>query len=524
MDAAPSPRVLVSGLDWLEVFTQAQVDVRWTERLQEAKKWAQDGGRATDLDVAGHRFKVQPIGARNGVPYLLKSEAIVMQVNPFAAGSFPTISAELHSPFLWQHGARGALERGRALMACLSGFGQVEPKVTRTDLAVDFQGWGRPVLDAATGEELWAPGFELSDLARFQCRARRRDTHHDGTRFTGFSFGAGGDVLARLYNKSEEIRSKSPDKMWFHEIWGRSPGYRAGEDVWRLEFQLRRKGWRSFKRDGEGGGHVEPSELLREAGIGCLDTYTDLERAAPRLWAYLAGDWLAIRSGKRTRKSSKRPLDPAWAVVAREGFAAGGAIAPDAPGVVWGGYDGDLTRVGRSAVLTRRSRAFAGVLAAEMAAAKLDDPSACGDELIWGAVRRAELQLEAKGTDLDTRAEERLREHLLAVASIRDAKRLPPLPPPALAVRVPCPRCNGRQSCLVEAEVPVGTTTTAEGKVVPVLEKRTITASCWRCDGHGDVDAATIAAEERPPALEPVEATPAQGVLALPWEERGTGA
>ena len=45
-------------------------------------------------------------------------------------------------------------------------------------------------------------------------------------------------MLARIYNKSEEI--KTTGKEWFKTIW-LDNGWEGKKDVWRIEFQLRRK-------------------------------------------------------------------------------------------------------------------------------------------------------------------------------------------------------------------------------------------------------------------------------------------
>jgi hypothetical protein len=48
----------------------------------------------------------------------------------------------------------------------------------------------------------------------------------DGRRpFTGWTFGTGKPVLVRLYNKCIEVSEKSPDKVWFYDVWNRSDGY-----------------------------------------------------------------------------------------------------------------------------------------------------------------------------------------------------------------------------------------------------------------------------------------------------------
>jgi len=39
----------------------------------------------------------------------------------------------------------------------------------------------------------------------------------DGSKFTGFSIGRGQPLLARIYDKSREI--KQSGKIWFEQIW-----------------------------------------------------------------------------------------------------------------------------------------------------------------------------------------------------------------------------------------------------------------------------------------------------------------
>jgi len=43
--------------------------------------------------------------------------------------------------------------------------------------------------------------------------------------FTGWSFGGGDPLLVRIYDKTFEIKSNSPDKVWFYSVWNRSEGY-----------------------------------------------------------------------------------------------------------------------------------------------------------------------------------------------------------------------------------------------------------------------------------------------------------
>jgi hypothetical protein len=70
----------------------------------------------------------------------------------------------------------------------------------------------------------------------------------DGTTFTGFVFGSG-SVLARIYNKSYQARQKLDD-AYFALLAERNPAtFDPTQDVWRLEFQQKRKQERQVWRE-----------------------------------------------------------------------------------------------------------------------------------------------------------------------------------------------------------------------------------------------------------------------------------
>jgi uncharacterized OB-fold protein len=54
---------------------------------------------------------------------------------------------------------------------------------------------------------------------------RRQHGGYSGRKFTGWEYGAGGSNKVNVYLKTEEIRTKSPDKVWFYRTWGRARGY-----------------------------------------------------------------------------------------------------------------------------------------------------------------------------------------------------------------------------------------------------------------------------------------------------------
>src|SRR4029077_993416 len=168
--------------------------------------------------------------------------------------SMPAVYARIASEFIHEVGSLKALAGLTSFVGAL--MEQVgETTCSRVDIYADFQGW--------------VPVSE--DYHRFVTRSRRNTSHiavhHDGRRFTGFTFGRDA-MVARLYDKSLEIAHSG--KRWMHEVWG--AGLDVSAPVWRLEFQLRR-------------------DILGECSLtspeGVLDVW-------PNLWAY-ATQWLSLR-------------------------------------------------------------------------------------------------------------------------------------------------------------------------------------------------------------------------------------
>jgi len=62
--------------------------------------------------------------------------------------------------------------------------------------------------------------------------------HYSYGRFSGWSFGSGGDTVARLYDKTLEVEKKS-HKFYLHELW-KAAGWDGTSQVWRMEFEAKR--------------------------------------------------------------------------------------------------------------------------------------------------------------------------------------------------------------------------------------------------------------------------------------------
>jgi len=268
-----SLRVLASGVDRLEVSVRGSLRNEVLLELEAAKAEAQRTREPEPYLFAGSErvFLVQA-GGRRAYPYVLVSADIVLMVRP--NGELPPVRADMLSAYLHEVGAEvacaevGELARGALFVV------PPELVVSRVDVYADVQGWE----------------LGLRDAERFVSRARKRTTHTVGQRFTGYVFGEGGPMLARLYDKTAEIGRRG--QAWLPERWGE----REDEGpVWRLEYQYRRRVLAEF-----GAGH--PADVLSKLGD---------------LWRHGTGEWLTLRVPTGQAERWRWPLDESWAEVQR---------------------------------------------------------------------------------------------------------------------------------------------------------------------------------------------------------------
>lgn len=147
------------------------------------------------------------------------------------------------------------------------------PAISRLDLFADVQGL-EP--DAAL-------------MSGVVCPAVYRGTHAAGSSIQTFQYGKG-EIVARIYNKTAEIATSG--KGWLRTVWEGCEGYEPGEDVWRVEFQLRR----DYLKETCG---RHPDDVLAELGA---------------LWL-AALSWCELRVPHGTN-ASRWQVHPAWAVLA----------------------------------------------------------------------------------------------------------------------------------------------------------------------------------------------------------------
>ena len=146
------------------------------------------------------------------------------------------------------------------------------PKISRIDLFADF-----------------SADYDLASLPghHWVKRCKTRAIHEEGDKRTGVSFGPGNELSARLYDKTREIEKSGKDYMrplWAMEGW-------RGEEVWRMEFQVRREG-------------------LPEAMLGPASEALVL---CGNLWRYLCAEWLRLAIPSDSDDTRSRwPTHPVW--------------------------------------------------------------------------------------------------------------------------------------------------------------------------------------------------------------------
>ena len=268
-----SVRVIAAGIDSLYVSFKGEVNARRLDRMELLKIKAQEAGQAQNFETDERRALIQASGW-GSYRYWLRCGDFDVFVG--RGRSMPAVYARIASEFIHEVGPLKALAD---LMSFVGGLlDQVgEATCSRVDIYADFQGW--------------VPVSE--DYHRFITRSRRNTSHiavhHDGRRFTGFTFGRDA-MVARLYDKSLEIAHSG--KRWMHEVWGAKLD--ASAPVWRLEFQLRR-------------------EVLTECS---LTSPEDVLALRPSLWTY-AMQWLSLREPTPGATRTRWPVADMWSDLKR---------------------------------------------------------------------------------------------------------------------------------------------------------------------------------------------------------------
>ena len=273
------------GVDSLYLSYHGEMFESVYNELRDLKTLAQgrpDLSAKAQYPLGGHRFEVKDRGS-GLYPLTLVDDAFHLRLASHKAKAIPIVSAQVSSNYL-SHAK--PLDAEWHLRTILRPIGELKPPtVSRIDLFIDFAS----TLDMESlGRQAWVT--KASSISQYV-----QDGH-----FSGWSIGAGGPIMARLYDKTLEIQKSG--KLYLEELWEEA-GWERKHAVWRLEFQ--------FKR-----------EILRQLG---LDTLPQVMSNLNGLWQYAMTDWLKLTTPSETdKKRSRWAIHPLWYFLATNDWEADG--------------------------------------------------------------------------------------------------------------------------------------------------------------------------------------------------------
>ncbi|HNZ89363.1 MAG TPA: hypothetical protein PKI74_06165 [Candidatus Cloacimonas acidaminovorans] len=144
-------------------------------------------------------------------------------------------------------------------------------KISRCDLYADFR----------------IPcGLSLEFLKSYMVGKADKTSHFmDGDKLETFYCGSkSSPIELRLYNKSLEIKKDGSEERWLLVWFTDDP-----ENVWRIEFQIRRS-------------------VLNQNRINFI---SDLNSKKADLWKYMTGEWFSLRN-LDNKNQSRRTIHPFW--------------------------------------------------------------------------------------------------------------------------------------------------------------------------------------------------------------------
>ena len=207
------------------------------------------------------------------------SDCYHLQASNKNSKALPLAYVQISSEYLSSVGVEQAEQSLRYIVNTL-GVVNEPANISRVDLFVDFMA------------ELRMDSFD--PLQDWVTRTQSIDLHYRHNQFSGWSFGMGGSIGARLYNKQLEIEKKSR-KFYLYELW-QAAGWDMSAQVWRMEFEAKR-------------------DVLKELGIFKLDNLLQLQSA---LWIYLTQNWLRLAVPRPDDTNPSRwPTHPLWVQITR---------------------------------------------------------------------------------------------------------------------------------------------------------------------------------------------------------------
>jgi hypothetical protein len=212
------------GIDSLYMSFWGQLKEGVLEELETKKRLAQsedmdDRSKAVKV-IGNHCFEVRDKG-QGSYSFIIVDNWFYIKISASQKKLIPTVYVQISSELLNCSGVDYSVNALRNILNDLLVSIEKE-KVSRVDVFVDF------IADT---------NFEAVSRQSWIARADQVHSYWTGNVFTGWTVGRGGDISARLYDKTVEIEVSG--KNFFNEIWSKA-GWQKEQHIWRLEFQLKR--------------------------------------------------------------------------------------------------------------------------------------------------------------------------------------------------------------------------------------------------------------------------------------------
>jgi hypothetical protein len=274
-------KLLRFGVDSIYLSYPGVMSEEWNRKLSYLKELAQlesDLSQSVaQITICEHLFEVKDKGAGR-FSFVLVDNAYRIQAKNSRSKSLPLAYVQISSEYLTHAGIEKAEESLRYIVNTL-GVVNEPANVSRVDLYADF--CADCEMDAFEPLRDWVTRVETLSL------------HYSYGRFSGWSFGSGGDIVARLYDKTLEVEKKS-HKFYMHELW-KAAGWDGVAQVWRMEFEAKRNALVTLQ----------------------MPKLSDLLPNQTALWRYFTENWLRLTVPSETDSNHARWNNhPLWNFIA----------------------------------------------------------------------------------------------------------------------------------------------------------------------------------------------------------------
>lgn len=297
---------LISNIDTLYASVLVEDYTKYAGRLlEELQKKLEERFfsrvRSKDyIDFGGVTFEL--VNGRYSWSYGLMCNDFTLYLAHHETSANYPIYVEFRQEYLWQEGFRRAWEKFLAFIK-KSGFTYVRSKISRADLACHTD---LPILNEDYLKYLCVDprckNFEYTKgmltAGDYDIKSLEVEKFGRGKKYTGIRVGMGNPIMARIYDKTEEI--KVSQKQWFEYIWKQ---YGLKGQIINIEFEIKREWFLDYQ----------------------VESVEDLFNSLGSIWYRLTKNYLSFRYNDNARRS-RRSVCEWWEALRIETFEFDGSL------------------------------------------------------------------------------------------------------------------------------------------------------------------------------------------------------